>query len=292
MKKNVVEHHLVEFVHPQKISKTCRDHIVFHLTEKGELLSDERHADGAVFDLKLKERERAIIMSVRVKWCTNDTERDIVMEFQDVFALENPKETGHPDVTGKIRFILSRNANGTVPKRDQLLYEPNFTNLGFPIIQYIGMEHSIMNARSTAVIPYDAVVDFEIFKRSDHLVVFLLENKQLFKEIKTQDIVSLNDGEHYKISKTAVRRVRSFFYDSIFSQFHYVTTNHLKLAWAAEITPPPQDPPPHLRTKEELATAKRKNDGFAIIVLYLKMEYIVVKPETYTVLTTIKGLNI
>lgn len=293
MKKGAYQHHLIQYELPQKVQRTCKDCITFHLTNNGQLEPDDRHADGVVFDFGLKPGQKAIILSIDMTFCTNDTDRNVELELQDIFgASPTLLSEGHPDVTGKVRFLLSRHANGIVPKSNRLLYEPNFMNLGFPVIQYAGLEHCILNARSTAI-SYEGAPepDFEVFKRADHLIVFILQNVTQFKEIGKHDIILLPDNEHYKVSKRAIKVIRSFFETTVFTLFRYTTQNHMKLAWAMEMKPPPELPD-HLMTPSERKHSDRKNGGFSIIVVFLKATFIVIQQETPRFMCSSKNLFI
>ncbi len=307
MKKGpVCQHHLVKYSEPQKQIKTCVDCVTFHLTAQGTLQSDARHADGRVFDLGLRQGEKAIITKISMLYCTNDTERNVELELYDMFGPEEKMdgsdllgffreaEHKHPDQTGRVRFILPKSANGKVPHAERLIYEPNLSNLGFPVIQYAGLEHSILNARSTAV-SYESAPHpgFEIFKRTDHLIVFLLENKAYFKrDIGLDDIIALPDGEHYKVSQKAIVRVREFFETSVFPLFRYTTTNHVRVSWVSHEDLPQVPTPSHLQTPAEAKHAARRNEGFSIVVLFLEIEFVVVEQGPLRYQCTQKDLKI
>jgi hypothetical protein len=308
---HVCHHYLVEYDQPRKVLRTCVDSITFRATDDGlGIKPDDRHANGAIFDLGLKAKEKALIMAINMTYCTNDTNQDVELVFTQLFDNDEAKTGGggggeenkegvcngqHPDVSGQVRFFVSRAANGEIHGADRLLYEPNFTNLGFPAIHYVGLEHSILNARSTAVTYHKAPdPDFEVFKRSDHLIVFILENKTHFKDkrgkpsIGKHDIIMLPDNDYYMVSKRALKTVRDFFESDVFTLFRYTTHNHLSLAWKP-VKKTDGDLPTELLTPME---RERKTDGSAVIVLFLEVNYIVIEPEMHRYASIIKDLKV
>lgn len=284
MKKGYV-HHLAQYSEPQKQLRSCVDCVTFHFTSSNTLIVDQRHADKHVFDLGLKAGEKAIITKISMPYATNDTGRHVEFELQELFGATHPfREDGkHPDYTGKVRFVVPRSANGRVPHTDRLIYEPNFTNLGFPVIQYAGLEYCIMSARSTAIGTKRAPdPEFELFKRTDHLVVFLLQNKVHFKQsVTSEDVVIMPDSDHVMITKRAITIARDFFQSAIFPLFLYTTTNFVKLDWMHQLDAAPADDPIArvVMTTAEEKHAARRNDGFSIVVLFLEIEYLVIEPD-------------
>jgi hypothetical protein len=265
----IAVHYLLEHTPVQRELKSREEVVCFHYTS--QLVCEDSHADGQVFDLQLKPTERALITAINLVYCRNHTGREIRMCLRLPHSKDDT-DTLHPDLSGNVYFVVpASGANGTVPKRDMMLYEPNFFNLGFDLIPFLGMEHSILNARSSAILSSEEyqqrpAVDFELFLLSDPFLAFMLREKAKLKFIGQNDILVLPDKKHYKVSKTVVERMRGFFAEKVFPLFLYVETNHLCLTWPQTVSEPVDD-----------GAEQRRNGGFGIIVLRFTIDYYVVE---------------
>lgn len=292
-----MKHVLVEIQPPQRELRKCIDTVCMHLVGREgvptQLVCDDFHPNGRLFrSMSLKGGERAIILSIRLVYCSNNTGRDVHLQICNLFDADAAAAAAslevHPEKTGTARVVLPARHRGEMPKRRQLVYEPNLVNLGINVLHYAGLEDSIECARSSAVYPGDLQKsrrEFELFKMSDPLLVFALQHRNHFPDISAQDIVQFKDG-YYKMKQSAADRVRFFFKKTVFPLFHYTRPEHvISLTWNPEMQPPPALPP-HLlllqKEDEEAATAAAGEEvmsGFAMIVFTLEMEYIVVTPN-------------
>lgn len=242
-------HYLIEYQHHKKELHNAVDCVCFHLLKDSLLLeSDARHPNGSqLFDFKLKRStDKVLILSVDLVYCTNDTGQDVEMHLEST------------------RFVIPKNANGMVPANDQRIYEPNLVNLGLNIQHYAGLEESILNARSFSV---DACTyPNEIFLPTDPLIVFMCQYRSKLPWIRVDDIVQVKNGTHYRVNKECLDKTRTFFQEAIFPLFHYVRTNSLNLTWKKQIEP---------KEDEE----RKRNDGFAMIVCYFRIDYILLTEE-------------
>jgi hypothetical protein len=286
----IIEHHLVQVTAPELRLETRVESVCLHGTfdatsKRGVIRIDERHADGVVFDLGLRPElgEKALITAVELQHATNDTGRNVQFALNlrlggcaSPLYAANPD---HPDACGTVRFVVPKHADGPVAKVDRVLYEPNFFNLGFDVLGYVGREEQMLAApRSVAVGPPGTEEpDFEVFAVSDPLPCFVLTNKHLFPDVVGyRDIVRVKTV--YRISKTVCAVVRSFFRDTVFPLLRYTSDNTLQLTWRADMDPAP-DLPDHLMTPAELKREARKNDGFAMLQLFLVVRYVVVSAK-------------
>lgn len=299
MSSQKMKHHfLFDFLLPKKELRTSKDAICMHLesttNNQTRLVCDHRHLNGCIFSgMKLEKDERAVILSIEMTYCANDTQRDVYLYIEDLFSVDTRQlnhDDNKPDKTGRVRFHLPAGCNGPVPKKHRLIYQPNFTNLGIDILPYVGMEEYILNVRSQAVSTEPEAVTslssslkkkddgFEIFCQTDPIIVFILRERgkltSLMKEANC--IVMLKDEKHYKVKKSLLEKVRYLFASSIFPLFHYTTRdNHIHLAWQSQMQPPPPLPPHMLETKE-MEEKEAGTTGFAMMVFMLKVTFIVV----------------
>ncbi|MBX9635987.1 MAG: hypothetical protein K2Q45_00360 [Nitrosomonas sp.] len=282
----VVHHHLIKYSTPKKQVKSTEDIICFHMLKNNttELFADARHAEGKnVLNLNLSPGDKAIVLAVELLYYTNDTHTRLEMTLDLKFDSLDPapapqgrgrwREHKHPDFTGLVKFVLEPGHKGPVNKNDCKLYEPNFVNLGFDVLHFAGQEESILNARSFAVATAETgsiQYDYEIFKRSDPFVVFILENRQHFKWMTTSDLLLCKDDLHYKVQKDAIRRVRDFFKDYVFPQIRYTRRPAFSLTWK---------PLSQHVINEDCDYEDHVNDGFSMVVMMLKVDYVVLKPD-------------
>ncbi len=238
-------HYLIEqqpVVHQRRTIVDC-------VTLRGpHLVPDSRHASGELFSpLGLLEGdERALLLSINMLYCTNDTGRtvkftiDFCFDEKPVDIPASASKRLHPDLVGHVCVTLypspavTRINGGVVPSSHQLIYRANVAALDkFDMIQYAGMEESIRNARSGAALPPSVVPpagEFEIFLQTDPFLVFLMQKRALFgDEIVDEDIRPLaGTPHHYRVTKRAANRVRSVFNDAVFPLFHYTTAKSLR----------------------------------------------------------------
>ena len=286
MKKPTPTHtHIIKYTAPQKQTKTVEDVICFHLLKSDDqtLHIDGRHPNGGrVLDLHLAPGDRAIILSVDLTYYTNDTQCPIEMVLDLKFASVPPPAEGgfggkHPDSTGLVRFILNPSHPGRVAKEDQRLYEPNFLNLGVNLLPFAGLEHAIMNPRSWQVNQQSNASQeeplFEMFTRTDPLIVFIDEHRQHFSAwLKQSDITMTKDQMHYMVQRDALKRIRQFFKDAVFPLFHY-TRGGFSLKWktlGAVVVPEEVDYDDVL---------SMRNDGFSMVVMCLSVSFVIIKQD-------------
>lgn len=297
-------HHLICYYPPKKEISTHVDIVCMHVTRGGTgggagpptLTLDDRHRDGKIFNLvdpliSLSSpgsagRGQTVILRISRLYCTNDLGCNIECFIDLDIIIPHPDPNHHhPDNTGMVRFIIPANANGTVPKRDQLLYEPNFLNAEIDYLAYAGMENAILGERSFAVetlAPPAAGQEFQLYRRSDPIIVFMMQNMKFFPEIDTKrDIALVSDNPALIfVAKRATKLVAGFFQAAIFKLLRYKTSNECHLSWTpiniATIAP---DMAENLMTPAELAHSQRRNQGFATVVLQLVIEYLVITPD-------------
>lgn len=280
--------HIVKYTFPQKQTKTIKDVICFHLLKGDDktLHIDGRHTNGNhVLNLNLAPGDRAIVLSVDMTYYTNDTQCPIEM----VLDLNWQSRCGdhsknHPDSTGLVRFILNPGHGGSVAKDDQKLYEPNFLNLGFNLLPFAGLEHSILNPHSWQVDQQTNAAQeeplYEVFSLTDPLIVFIDENRQhLSKWIKQSDIFIAKDRMHYMVQRDALKRIRQFFKDTVFPLLHY-TKGGFQLTWKLL---GPVIVPEQLDYEDMVAV---RNDGFSMVVACLSVTVVIVKQDLAQFLAT------
>lgn len=282
-----VHHHLIKYNLPEKQAKSAEDCICFHMMKDNtnQLFADGRHPQGQhVLNLNLAPSERAIVLGIEVLYYTNDTKTLIEMVLDLKFAQPPPagglgsgggrNTSSHPDFTGLVRFILEPGHKGQVAKVNRKLYEPNFINLGFNVLPFAGQEESILNARSFAVASADSFIqhDYELFGRSDPFIVFIIENRKHFNWLCQSDILLCKDNIHYKVQKDALQRVRAFFREAIFPLFKYTQQSSFSLTWKALSQ--------HVVDEcSDYEDEVLQNDGFSMVVVMLKVDYVVIKPD-------------
>lgn len=280
-----VHHHLIKYNLPEKQAKSAEDCICFHMMKDNtnQLFADGRHPQGQhVLNLNLAPSERAIVLGIEVLYYTNDTKTliEMVLDLKFVRPPAGGADSGrntssrHPDSTGLVRFILEPGHKGQVAKVNRKLYEPNFINLGLNVLPFAGQEESILNARSFAIASADSSLqhDYELFGRSDPFIVFVIENRQHFNWLRQSDILLCKDNIHYKVQKDALQRVRAFFRDAIFPLFKYTHQSSFTLSWKALSQ--------HvIDENNDYEDDVLQNDGFSMVVVMLKVDYVVIKPD-------------
>jgi hypothetical protein len=247
-------HYLVRQNTPYRELRTVKDVVCFHVIKAQDgslsLISDFRHPGGnGLFDLGLRENQKALIKDIHLTWCTNDTGRDL--EFTIKWD------------TDAIKFSIPHSVHG---ETNTLIYQTNLLNLGLDALAYAGLEDSISQARSFVVSWPDEEATFDLFKPSDPFVVFLLQNVTLFKNLDPKQDIAMSedvDGKPlYRVSRRAVRRVREFFKNTFFPLFKYCNRKHLQLEWDS-----------HVPDENKLTI----DDGFAMLILGFSMTCIIVE---------------
>lgn len=270
---------------PHKETRTYEDIVVMNLSGNEMLECDSNHKGGRIFkDLKLERGERAVITSLKMTWCANGTNREVHLEVQDMFAPREGKSLNHPEVSGIIRLIVPANHVGPVPKQAQKVYYANFLNVeGVTLVHYLGMEHSILNARSSAIASAEVrgisctETAFQVFFYTDPLLVFILDHKKLLwkgsKQIKPHDIVQCKENpKYYKVSTRIVEEAQQNFKQNIFPLFCYTHPEHkMRLIWDPDMEAPPEMPP-HTLNRED----REQTSGLGIVYFRLEMECIIV----------------
>jgi len=241
MKRGTV-FHFVHFEHPEKTIKRTTDLISFYI-KKGELNVDKTHImdtpsqNEGVFklcrlDFDPNKGEKAVILNISLIYAHNETQEPCIWDTECLFDIGEPENLStHPDTTGKISIVIPGNEfTGPLPHDARLVYEPKMVHLGISLLPYIGLEHHILNARSTCVSETGLLYEYQAFKGTDPLVVFLLENKSHFDEVNAQDIRKL-DENIYVIKRPLVKRIQAFFSNTVFSLIKYVSNPILSFKW-------------------------------------------------------------
>jgi len=269
---------LLSYTPPDREVRTLEDVVSMHLMENERLECDPFHYGGQLFpQLRLQKDERAIILSIKLKWCANNTGRDVHFEVHDLFRTRNNGRSEHPDNTGKVTLVIPARHCGAVPALSQNVYQPNLVNLGIPVIQYAGMEESILNARSTAILmegQQHRNDEYEVFHQSDPLLVFLLRHMNAWPSVSAQDVLRLKDMSMYRVKRSAVNVARSVFEKAVFPLFCYThKDNKPHLVWNKAMEPPPLLPD-HLVNDSTLPPMQ--DTGFAMLTFRVEMEYVLV----------------
>jgi len=286
MQGHIIVH---QYKAPEKESRKIEDIVVMNLVShngKTVLECDSFHKGGRIFkSLSLQEGEKAVITSIRLLWSANGSNREVNFEIQDLFTTREGNSKDHPEVSGVVKLLIPPRHHGPVPKSAQLIYQANFLNVqGVTLVHYLGMEDSILNARSSVV---DADLesfaagtrpDFQVFYITDPLLVFILDHKKLWKGEKTirpQDIMQCkNNPKYYKVSKRVVEQAQHDFRYSVFVNFCYTHYSHkMHLVWDPQMEGPPEYPPHMVERKEE----EEQINGMGMIVFRMELEYIVIK---------------
>lgn len=257
MKKSggVFHHFLVE--HHPSIIKTVDskvDDICFHLMPDMTLVAQK----PTLFQLP---KEKILILNVSIPYCRNDSEHVINIAL-------------HITDNRMCMFSIAPNARGPLPLDEREVYKARFMSLGFNVVPYIGMENAILNAHSSVICEKGANPQIELFKYSDPFLCFMKDHKTHFPEV---DIIQTGLPEVCAVPKQAVGRVQSFFKEAIFPLFEYSNTPNLEFSW----------------TPEQLQQQPTKcESGFAIVMVLVKVEYIVVKQEVPKFVCKINNLGI
>lgn len=223
---------------------------VDHLCLDANLVPDARHTNKKLFNLNLKQGERALITAVHVTYCASD--------------LDYPVELS---VAG-YKFVVPPHAPGVVPRRDQLLFRSRCTTLREDVLAFIGAEHSVLNRRSTAIVPdsLGGMRDWCYFKMDDPFATFVIRNRGLFKEVTQDDVRMVKQPALIQIRESAVDRVCRFFEREVFPLFTYTTEESIDFDLVPLVD----------GTKDTLPQAPKGG----CIVLHFKCEYHVVAPCT------------
>jgi hypothetical protein len=221
-------HVLVEYAPPLKQVRTVTDDCLFFAAAA---------ADGrqCVCPFRLHPGERAVVLKIELLYSRNDWPDDpLELEVEAFFAPDADDRHRHPDHNGgRCALTLPAGWRGVLPKDRRLVYEPNMVNLGFSVVHYIGLEDSILNARSSCVTPQGVFEEHVLFRDGDPLLVFLLQNRQHFPELRSDDVrLCKADGfaggrAIYAVRRHVVERVQSLFRNAIFPLIHYVQGDSL-----------------------------------------------------------------
>ncbi len=240
--------------------RTVVDCVTARVEQDGVTVTlDSRHADGSMLQLGLRDGERALIKSLKLLYCTNDTGHEVRGDIDLCFDPPRPAGSDdvgkkpsspspppphplpdHPDRSGHVITYLSTTGHGVVTKRHRRLYKPNFSNIDFDMLSFLGMEHSISNARSGVIVPSNlvgdrsAVASCQIFLKTDPFFVFLLATKTLvgWPDEHVRAVQGLPD--HYSVENSTVERVRALCVRSVFPMFRYCTRPSLRFKWTVE----------------------------------------------------------
>ena len=234
---------LTKFERPSVQVISIKDHIIMW-TENETLVCDKRHSTDTpgVFkmcQLQMNARDKAIILGTSLVYVHNDHNETLVLETDPLFPPTDDKHnSGHPDFTGKVTICIPGDKwAGEVPARDQEIYKPNMYSLGIKVLQYAGMEAQILGARSTCLRPYGIQEEYEAFALTDAIAVYLLENKHLFKGLRSDDMMSYGDAGIVLIKQTLVDVAKEHFRNIILPLLHYTTIPHITLKPKGKLPP-------------------------------------------------------
>jgi len=272
MKRGTV-FHLVHFQHPEKTIKRTTDLISFYIHNGGINVDKTHKGEGeglyklCTLDFDPTKGEKAVILKISLVYTHNETQTPFIWDTEPIFEKDNTSETDqssqsshHPDTTGTISLVIPGDAfSGPLPNDARLIYEPKMVHLGISLLPYIGLEHHILNARSTCVSQAGLVYEYQAFKGTDPLVVFLLENKSHFDEVNAQDIKKLDENV-YIIKRPLVKRIQTFFANTVFSLIKYVSNPTLTFRWRTQPPPLEQD---------------------AFVNAMIQIDYVVTSPSVY-----------
>jgi hypothetical protein len=253
--KKVYHHFLVE--HQPTISRTVEskvDDICFHLMPDMSLVAQ----NNMLFELP---KGKYLILNVSIPYCRNDSEHVINI------ALQITQDRS-------CMFSVAPNARGPLPITEREVYKARFMNLGFNIVPFVGMENAILGAHSSVICEKGGNPQIELFKYSDPFLCFMKDHKTHFPEV---DILQTDIPNVCAVSKQAVGRVQSFFKEAIFPLFEYSDSTSLRMDWTPQ-------------TLEQQPT--KCENGFAIIMVLIKVEYIVIKKEVPKFVCKINNLGI
>ncbi len=253
---------LVNYEPPPKDIRTSEDIVVFFIHKKG-ITTDDRHKTDlpGIFQtckLDLKPGEKAFILEFSLLRSQNDYTNLVTWDVDPFFDEEEPAaDEEHYKRSGACIGVVA-DWSGSLNKDASIIYKPNVTNLGFPIIQYIGSEGHILSARSTCVGVNGVSEEYQVFNHSDPFVVFVLTNRDRFADLKSDDI-KLLDATKYVMKKAFVEQVQKIFRLGVFPFIKYTTKDHVRFRF--------KDLP--LKTRR----------SHPLLILHLKLTYIVVRKE-------------
>lgn len=270
---------LTRYTHPNRQVVTVTDAVTFTVIQ-GRLVPDERHrvlgADHLVqvCPLKLKPFEKAIVTSFETMYALNDFSVPLEFHVEPMFQVhpeamykpddlivEDDNDEKHPDETGTPRFqIPERGRDGLIHPDLRCIYKPRYMDLGFNVPAYAGMESHILDANSTCITEKGIDASFAVFANNDPFMVFVLENRNKFKDLRDNDILASKTDGIYLVKRTFVERVQSFFRSTLFPLFHYTTNDSVRFAWKTKVS-----------VKDAACT-------HPIVTILFQLEYILISP--------------
>jgi hypothetical protein len=221
---------------------------------------DQRHGTHACLPVRMQPGEKALVLSVHLLYCTNDTDREWC------FELTGELWDNH---TGSIRVVVPPRAKGVVPSLDRLVYRNEVMAKCPEFMQYLGQEHAILGAHSTYVTTATDGIEFtgQLFRENDPFLQFLRNNWAIFPELAEFDIqlVAEEPFPVYRVSQRAIDRTTHFF-KTVFGKIKYKT----------------RDTPLFLKPTSVVAAAAGENKNvsasFSGVVVMLSLDYVVVAP--------------
>lgn len=261
-------HHLIQYNHPEKETRTVTDLVTFHLRD-GKLVPDARHLvpsdDGQTYlfqccPLGLQERQKALIIDFKLLYTLSDFDVPLQFAVETMFPVDQDvvekvhhevvveEDELHPDFTGcAVIHIPPSIMSGPVPPDSRTIYRPRYHELngGFNVPQYAGTEGHILHAKSTHIMvdetsasthSVDPEKEYLAFLYTDPFVVFVLEHHHLFREERDDDIkmmegASKQGGAVYLIRRPFVERIQRFFKNAVYPFFNYTDNDAIRFAW-------------------------------------------------------------
>jgi len=268
--------YLVQFEYPPKVIKSKTESIMFCFRDS-VLTVDNLHeiSDNlsafklCTLDFDPSKGEKAVILKVNILYAHNEFESAF---FWNVSFQNNKEETtnSHPDETQKICVVVpGYEFKGVVPVNERLVYEPKLVHLDIPILPFIGIENHILNARSTCITSQGIDKEYQAFNHTDPLLVFLLQHKNHFDEVNSQDIKKAGPSI-YLVKRHLTKRIQNFFKNSVCSLIKYVENPTVQFTWEYDV--------------------KQCVNGFVSAVI--QIDYVVLSPEAIRYKTNETKLDI
>lgn len=323
-------HYLNNFEEPRKEDRSAAFLVRFTLVagpeEGGARLVPEpryRGDDGTCVFFrelasKMRNDQKAIITSIAVTFNSNDMNHAHVFYIRDMFETRAPpppppqphedeeeegdeeEEVPHPDKTGATSFVVPARMNRPVPRAERTVYEPNLVNLGINVLQYAGMERSILHAGSS-VLPATAedilggpdgatAQRYEVFGAGDPVAVFIIQHRGTLECMESDIIEQSGEGGSviYIIAKTLLARVRELFRTAIFPLLLYTCFDRIHMTWKR----PSEGEARAMYVEHREALEGGRPEDAPTLMMLITVDYILVTPGVHMFKTRTVDLGI
>lgn len=270
---------LATFQHPKRKIKVVEDLVVFRLQRSTDgtqplLIPDTRHQviDAPdlwqVCPLNLKANEQAILSKLDILHVQTDFQTELEFRVEPFSDNNNNTDDGNEEEAEITYTIPPHSHDGSIHPERTAIYQAPFHQFNFNVPAYAGLEHAILNKRSSCVNTDGLNEGYEAFMPHDPFMVFLLEHGYLFANMKSNDICKRyisEDGEYmFLVRSSLCNQASEFFEDAIFPQFTYTTRDAVRMAWKYD------------NMSNNLVHGAVCNDP--IVVLRFRLEYYVINP--------------